>query len=355
MSSLLAPFDLLAPASVDEAVRARCARPESRFLAGGTDLVANLRHGLGQPTALIDLTAIDELGEIRIDNGTWRRPFSAGAPASRPRRVSWLRIGAGVTLATLESHPDVIAHAAILARTAAMVAAPAHRNAATIGGNLCLDTRCVFYNQSDWWRAANGFCLKLGGDTCHVAPTGQHCHAAYAGDLAPALLVLGAEVEIAGSQGRRTLPLTDLYGANGRAHLRLAAEELLVAVRIPLLPVVADYAKARSRGAIDFPLAGVAVALQRDRDTLTMLQVALTGTASRPFLLGGTDELVGRALDEAALSHLDKLVQKQVSPMRTTVAPAHYRRRVAAALAIRLVRALYGTAVQSSKGAGRRV
>jgi 4-hydroxybenzoyl-CoA reductase subunit beta len=343
MTAPLSPFELLTPASVDEAVMMRQSQPESRFLAGGTDLVANLRHGLGQPTALIDLAGIRELREIRIDSGTWRRPF-VGAPPRRPLHASWLRIGACVTLAQLESHPDVSARAAIIVRAAATVAAPAHRNAATIGGNLCLDTRCVFYNQSDWWRAANGYCLKLGGNTCHVAPTGAQCYAAYSGDLAPALMVLGAEAEIAGGHGRRTLPLTELYGANGRAHLRLAADELLVAVRVPLVPIVADYAKARTRGAIDFPLAGVAVALQRDGEALAMLRVALTGTGSRPFLLLGTDELAGRPLDEAALAKLGKMIQSQVSPMRTTMTPAHYRRRAAAALAVRLARTLYAAA-----------
>lgn len=333
MTGLLPNFDLLAPASVDDAVRARQARPESRYLGGGTDLVANLRHGLGRPTALIDLAGIDELREIGIAGGC-------------------LRIGAGVTLATLERHPVVAAHAAILARAAAAVGAPAHRTAATLGGNLCLDTRCVFYNQSDWWRATNGFCLKHKGDICHVAPTGTRCHAAYSGDLAPTLMVLGAEVELAGGAGRRRLPLADLYVDDGRAHLGLAADELLVGLRVPLDVLAADYAKARVRGAIDFPLAGVAVALRRERDTLTVLRVALTGTGSRPILLAGTGELTGHPLDEAVLVRLDKLVQKQVSPMRTTVAPAHYRRRAAAALALRLTRTLYASAESLQHQAG---
>ncbi len=223
MTGLLPAFDVLTPESVAEAVRTRQAFPESRYLGGGTDLVANLRRGLGEPTALIDLTSIGELREIRIEGDR-------------------LRIGAGVTLMALERDPDVAKHAAVLARAASTVAAPAQRSAATVGGNLCLDTRCVFYNQSDWWRAANGFCLKKKGDICHVAPTGARCHAAYSGDLAPALMVLGAEVEIAGGRGRRTIALTDLYADDGRAHLTLAPDELLVAVTLPIAPVAADYA-----------------------------------------------------------------------------------------------------------------
>lgn len=344
MTSLLPPFELVTPTSVDEAVMARRAQPQSRFVGGGTDLIANLRRGLGRPAALIDLTGIGELREISVEPGPWPKAFAGIGPTRRQRHISWLRLGACVTLARLESDPEVATNLPILIRAAGTVAAPAHRSVATIGGNLCLDTRCVFYNQSEWWRAANGFCLKLGGNTCHVAPTGVSCYAAYSGDLAPALMVLGAEVEIAGDQGRRALPLGDLYGANGLAHLRLAPDELLVAVRIPLVPVAADYAKARVRGAIDFPLAGVAAALRRDRGTLAMLRVALTGTGSRPFLVLGTDELVGRPLDAAGLAQLGKLIQSQVSPMRTTMTPAHYRRRVAAALAVRLVRTLFEAA-----------
>ena len=323
---VLPPIDLVRASSIAEAVRARIVRPDARYLAGGTDLIANLRRRIGEPSALIDIAGIPELREIRT---------SAGG----------VSIGAAVTLHEIEQNPSLQREFPILARAAVSVAGPAHRVGATVGGNLCLDTRCVFYNQSLWWRQSTRFCRKYKGDTCHVAPTGERCHAAFCGDLAPALLVLGAAVDIAGRAGLRRIPLAELYRDEGQFYLRLEPDELLTAIHVPpSRGLKSDYAKARIRGAIDFPLAGVAVALDRQGEALVALKVALTGTNSRPFLLEGTAALVGRPLDQAALQQLDKLVQKQVSPMRTTIAPAHYRRRVAAALACRLAAQLYATA-----------
>ncbi len=315
-------FRLAQPRDVQAAVALRGAQASSRFLAGGTDLVVNLRHGLDTPALLIDLSAIDELCELAVTEG--------GA-----------RIGSGTTLAALSDMPAIRERYRAVAEAAATIAAPGTRALATVGGNLCLDTRCIYYNQSEWWRGSNGYCLRYRGDICHVAPQGQHCHAAYSGDLAPALMIFGAEVEIAGNAGRRTIPLADLYAEDGRAHLTLGAEEIVVAVRLPPDPPPSNYAKARVRGAIDFPLAGVAVALAAENGQVVTLRVALTGTNSRPFLLEGTDASVGRALDEAALQRLERLVQKQVQPMRTTLTSAHYRRLAAAALARRLAADLF--------------
>jgi 4-hydroxybenzoyl-CoA reductase subunit beta len=211
---------------------------------------------------------------------------------------------------------------------------------ATVGGNLCLDTRCIYYNQSEWWRHANAYCLKNRGETCHVAPQGQRCHAAFTGDLAPALLIFGAEIDIVGAGGRRRISLSDLYVEDGKAHLTLAAGELIVAVHLPSDPPSSAYAKIRSRAAIDYPLAGVAVALAASGTIISSLRVALTGTNSRPFLLAGTEEFSGRSVDEKLLAEIDRLVQKQVQPMRTTLTSANYRRVVAAALARRLTASL---------------
>jgi 4-hydroxybenzoyl-CoA reductase subunit beta len=215
---------------------------------------------------------------------------------------------------------------------------------ATLGGNLCLDTRCVFYNQSEWWRRSNRYCLKHGGETCHVAPQGKHCHAAFSGDLAPALLALDATVDVVGHAGPRALPLADLYADDGAAHLRLLADELVVAVRIPTQPPNSrsGYRKARVRGAIDFPLAGVAIWAAFGEGKLNSLRVALTGTNSRPLLLDGTGSLWGMPVDETLLAALGKRIGKQVSPMRTTVVASNYRRQVAVVMAQRLLRELTG-------------
>jgi 4-hydroxybenzoyl-CoA reductase subunit beta len=217
---------------------------------------------------------------------------------------------------------------------------------ATLGGNLCLDTRCVFYNQSEWWRRANAYCLKLGGETCHVAPQGKRCHAAFSGDVAPALLALAAQVEVVGVSGTRAMPLADLYTEDGVRPLTLAADELVVALRVPPQPAGArsGYRKSRARGAMDFPLAGVAAVATFTDGRLDTLRLALTGVSSRPVLLEEADSLCGTAVDEALLAALGKRVNRQISPVRTTASSAYYRRRVAIVLAQRLLRQLASAA-----------
>jgi 4-hydroxybenzoyl-CoA reductase subunit beta len=148
--------------------------------------------------------------------------------------------------------------------------------------------------------------------------------------------VLGAKIDIAGPQGRRQIPLSDLYIEDGKAHLTLADSELIVAVHLPANQPPSTYEKIRIRSAIDFPLAGVAVALAVSGSIISSLRIALTGTNSRPFLLAGTDAFVGRHIDEKLLQEIERLVQKQVQPMRTTLTSANYRRVTASALARRL-------------------
>ena len=322
MNTLLHDFHIVRPRAVEAAIAARRENACSRFLAGGTDLVVGMRRGLAKPETIIDIAGIDELGGMAL-----------GADGAR--------IGAAVTLAEFAADPAIHARYRAASEAAAAVAGPSHRTMATIGGNLCLDTRCIYYNQSEWWRRSNGYCLKHAGDVCHVAPQGNRCHAAFSGDLAPALMALGAAVEIAGPGGRRRMPLCDLYAEDGRAHLMLADDELLVAVFLPPDAPPSGYLKARIRGGIDFPLAGVAVALDVGNRVVKTLRVALTGTNARPFLLAETESFHGRPLDPAALQRLDRLVQKQVQPMRTTLASAQYRRLAASALACRLAARLF--------------
>jgi 4-hydroxybenzoyl-CoA reductase subunit beta len=324
----LAPFVLHKAGTAAQAAALLASLPGARIIAGGTDLVPNLRRGIDSPPALVDISAIAGFAAITRDAQGWR-------------------IGAGTTLAKLAMDEPIARELPALAQAAGSVAGPGHRTVATLGGNLCLDTRCVFYNQSEWWRRSNDYCLKHGGDTCHVAPQGKRCQAAFSGDLAPALIALDASVEIVGHRNTMTVPLAELYADDGAAHLRLAADELIVAVRIPPQPEGSrsGYRKARVRGAMDFPLAGVAMRAALDDGKLTSLRVALTGTNSRPLLLADTDALCGAPIDEAMLAALGKRVGKQVSPMRTTVTASNYRRQVAIVLAQRLLRELAESAV----------
>ncbi len=322
MNPGLNDFSLKRPAGAAEAIALLATHPAARVVAGGTDLLPNLRRGLEKPAMLVDVSRLPGFSAVEVQND------------------GFLRIGAGVTLAALARDPTIAARLPALAQAALAVAGPGHRSAATVGGNLCQDTRCVYYNQSEWWRASNRYCLKRGGETCHVAPQGSRCHAAFCSDLAPVLLAAGAEAELLSVSGMRRLPLVECYRDDGAAHLTFGRTGLLAAVHLPALPVgaVCAYRKARVRGSMDFPLAGVALMLALREGRIAALRVGLSGTNSHPLLLAGTEALVDRAIDEDAIALLGKLVGKQISPMRTTVTPSNYRRQVAVALAKRLLR-----------------
>lgn len=333
----LPEFRLLRPTSLDEMLKARAAHPDSRLLGGGTDLMVNIRRGIVAPPVLIETNKVAELKAIKADAGG-------------------LAIGASVTLAELAAHPDVISHYPVVAQAAGFIAGPTHRNMGTVGGNLCLDTRCIFYNQSEWWRSANDHCLKTTGTVCHVAPKSRGvCFATFSGDLAPALLTLNAEVDLAGAGGRRTIPLNSLYigfarqdipvtetQGDGKFFLALRPGEFVTAVRAKNTKGLRSaYDKIRIRRSIEYPVAGVAVALRREADRLADLRVAFTGTNPRPVLLTGTARLCGGALDDKVFKGLDDLVRDQIMAMKTTFTPGHYRRRVAGVLARRLVTKLF--------------
>jgi 4-hydroxybenzoyl-CoA reductase subunit beta len=323
MMSSLPSFRLMHPTSASGAVVMLCENPASRFIAGGTDLLPNIRRGLLAPPVLIDLGSVDELREFSVD-------------ANRAR------FGAGVTLASLAADPRVLQSLPALAQAALAVAGPTHRTVATLGGNLCLDTRCQYYNQSEAWREGNEYCMKCAGDTCRAAPKSARCFAAFSGDVAPALLALDATVELLGPQGLRRLPIRDFYCDDGMVSLALAADEMLVAVEVPISDGWSSaYDKVRVRGAIDFPLAGIAIALRRDGEVLSGLRIACTGVSSRPELADSLDEVIGKRLDDAAFTMIEKCVRRCVQPMETTVVSVPYRRRVTPVLARRLLQRLW--------------
>jgi 4-hydroxybenzoyl-CoA reductase subunit beta len=330
----LPQFDLVRPNTLDELVKARGAHPHSSVLGGGTDLVVNIRRGIVAPQVLIDINGVTELRAIKADARS-------------------LEIGAAATLAEVAVHPGVVRYYPVVAQAAAHIAGPTQRNMGTVGGNLCLDTRCIFYNQSEWWREANHHCLKTTGDICHVAPKSRGvCFATFSGDLAPALLTLDAEVDIASPAGSRSMPLADLYigfarqdepitetRGDGKYFLALRPGEIVTGARVKNTPGLRSaYDKIRIRRSIEYPVTGVAVALRREGEKLVDLRVAFTGTNPRPVRLSGTEKLCGGPLDERVLDGLDALTRDQIMAMKTTFTPGHYRRRVAGVLARRLVK-----------------
>lgn len=315
MSEPLPDFRLIRPETLDQALSA-LAEPGAKPMAGGTDLVVNMRRGLVDAPILVDLSRIEGFAAIDLsDDG--------------------MTIGAGVTLETLAANDGIAARYKAVHDAANVIAGPGHRAAATVGGNLCLDTRCLYYNQSHWWRKSNDFCLKYRGDICHVAPKGNRCRAAYSGDLAPALMVFGAIVEIAGPDGRRSLPLSEMYREDGTDYLTLAPGEIVTSVRLPASSAQSAYEKIRVRGAVDFPLAGVAIACDGTAEGTRSLRLAVTGTNSMPLEIEVADLAADGDADQFC-TDLEKTVQKAVSPQRTTTTQPHYRRLAASALARRL-------------------
>src|SRR5215471_19870705 len=333
----LPEFQLIRPTTLDELIAARAVHPQARLLGGGTDLLVNIRRGIEAPPVLIETTRVRELRALTVD-------------------AHALHIGASITLSELASHPEIRKFYPVVAQAAGVIAGPTQRNMGTLGGNICLDTRCIYYNQSEWWRAANHHCLKTTGSVCHVAPKSRGvCFATFSGDLAPAFMTLGAEVDLAGPAGKRTIALEDLYigyarqdrpitgsEGDGKYYLSLRPGEFVTAVRASnTAGLRSAYDKVRIRRSIEYPVTGVAVALRRQGDVLADLRVAFTGTNPRPVLLKGTAELCGGPLEGRVFDGLDALVRDQIMSMKTTFTPGHYRRRVAGVLARRLAARLF--------------
>jgi 4-hydroxybenzoyl-CoA reductase subunit beta len=284
-----------------------------RVLAGGTDLIPSMRQKLFEPEYVLDLRAISALRGIqKLVDGS-------------------VEIGALTTLREVERSAFLRAHYPVLSEAAATVASPVLRNMGTIGGNICLDTRCLWYNQSLTWRKGCGFCIKKDGDLCHVAPGGTKCWAAFSGDTPPALLCLQAEVEIASAGGLRRVRLCDFYTGLGDTYRKLQPNELVTRVFLPA--ATADftgvYRKLRVRGSIDYPLAGVAVALKRSNGHIADARVGITAVNPAPMLVNGVAELLaGKELDSALAEAIGDLAARTAKPLTTSALTPEYRREM---------------------------
>jgi 4-hydroxybenzoyl-CoA reductase subunit beta len=344
MTYAVHPFELHHPATVEEAVALAGAHPDAMYLAGGTDLVVNLRKRLHEPGHVINLRGLDELRGVSEAGGR-------------------LTLGALTSIAELATDPLVRRHLPILAEAASVVAGPTIRGMGTLGGNLCLDTRCRYYNQSYFWRQANDYCLKKDGDVCHVAPGGSFCWAAYSGDTGPVLLMLDAELELAGPQGPRRTSLREFYGSDGRWSVGSEPGgkqpgELLLRVHVPIPEPGwrGAYEKLRVRDSIDYPLVGVGLMARfngKGAATLAGLRLGLTAVNPRPELVKGLEEFQGRAFDLGVLEGLQRKANKTGKPMRTAVADPTYRRSMIGALiakaAVRLVPELRDALAEQEK------
>jgi 4-hydroxybenzoyl-CoA reductase subunit beta len=310
----LPEFKLLRPRRIEDAMRYLGEHAGNvRVLAGGTDLIPSMRQKLFEPEYVLDLRGIAELRGIK------------------PQPDGGVVIGASTTLRAIERSDCLRQHYSVLAEAAATVASPVLRNMGTIGGNICLDTRCLWYNQSLTWRKGCGFCIKKDGDLCHVAPGGTKCWAVFSGDTPPALLCLNAEIEIANAAGTRRISLSDFYTGLGDNYRKLQANELVTRVFLP--EVSADYRgvyrKLRVRGSIDYPLAGVAVVMKRSNGYISDARIGITAVNPAPLLVKGAAELMaGKTLDETLAETVGDLAARTAKPLTTSALTPEYRREM---------------------------
>lgn len=332
----LPQFGVELPETVDAVVALLRDNPGARIVAGGTDILPNLKHRLDEPPKLISLAMVRELRTVELDTSG---------------EGSDLVIGAGMTLTEVSEHPLVREHFPSLAKAAGLVASPLIRNMGTIGGNLNLDTRCRYVNQTHFWRQAlGGGCLKSEGNVCHVVPKGRNCVAAMSSDCVPVLISQGAVIEQVGTAneaGKRSVPAAEYFRADGLRHTVREDGELTVAIRLPLpsTPRRSAYAKWSVRQSIDFPLVSVALRFDLDQDSAHGVVQGLTVVAgvlgAKPRLVTKLDDAIGKKLSDPALSRIvSERVHKQCKPLENVPFEAPYRRQMLAVYTRRAIEEL---------------
>lgn len=333
----LPPFTYHAPETLNDAVRLLANHhPEDMMLvAGGTDLYPNMKRRQFEPKHVVGLRHLRALRELTGD------------------AQHGLTIGAGLTLTQLSQHPDIVAGYPALATAASLVSTPQLRNMGTIGGNLCVDTRCNYYNQTYWWRQAIGFCLKKDGNTCWVAPGSARCWAVSASDTAPVMMALNAQVRLLGPQGERVLPVAELYRDDGMVYLGKRHDEILTHIMLPAAAGLRmQYFKLRRREAFDFPILGVAVALRLDdQQRCTDARIVLGAVTSAPLSARvAADLLIGQRLTSEVIDAAAEAAFKPAKPLDNTDLMLSYRKKMVRVHVARVLRQLAGLPHQPTNG-----
>ncbi len=302
----LPPLELRRPTTVgDAAAMLAAAGDAARLVAGGTDLWPNMKRRHQRADTVISLTGIDTLRGIRLE-------------------AEALRIGATTTLSAIVRDARVRQAYPGLARAVASISSPPLRNMGTLGGNLCVDTRCTYYNQSEEWRRAIDYCLKEAGEICWVATKSPRCWAHSASDAAPMLCALGASVQLASEHGERRLPVADLYRDDGIDYLAKHPHEIVTDVRVPAASESgrcrSAFWKLRRRGAIDFAVLSVAAAVWLSADgRVERAALYLGAVGSRPTAVEGAEQvLAGRRLDDENIAAVCRLAHRAARPMDNT-------------------------------------
>jgi 4-hydroxybenzoyl-CoA reductase subunit beta len=329
----LPSFTYRAARSVQEAADLLAAAPgDTMLVAGGTDLLPNMKRRQQTPKILVGLHGIAD------------KPFV---------NVNVFTIGAGVKLSHLVRDQRVRTKLTALWQAASQVATPHLRNMATLGGNICLDTRCNYYDQNYEWRKAIDFCMKKDGKTCWVAPSSPKCLAVSSTDTAPALIALGASVRLVSADGTRTVSVNDLYRNDGINYIARKPTEILSTIQMPALEGWrSTYWKLRRRGSFDFPVLGVAAAAKIDQaGTVEDARIVLGAVASRPILATSAGQsLVGKELSDAAIAEAADLASQPARPMDNTDFSLHWRKRVTRDFVTNALRELRGDDVKRYHG-----
>jgi len=324
-------FEFRTPRTLDEATRILEGEgPKAMPLAGGTDLLPNMKRRQQVPRTLMSLRYIKDLHHVK-----WTPSGS--------------RLGACLTLTEVASDPRFRNGMTALAQAASQVATPQIRNMATLGGNLCLDTRCNYYDQTYEWRKAINFCLKKDGTTCWVAPGSPKCVAVSSTDTAPALIALGARVRLVSRAGEREVLLSDLYNNDGMDYIRRRPDEILAEVLLDSLHSwKSTYWKLRRRGSFDFPVLSVAAAARlSSQDVVEDARIVVGSAASRPLVAGeATKFLLGRSLNSETIAEAAALAARIAKPLDNTDFDMTWRKRVTAEFVSCALREIRGDRVQ---------
>jgi 4-hydroxybenzoyl-CoA reductase subunit beta len=303
----LPTFTYLQPATLKQALAMKAdAGPEGMYVAGGTDLYPNMKRRHQEPKSVIALAGL--------------RALSRGPAVRRSDGPPWISLGAGLTLTAIAGHRKLGAMYPVVARAAELISTPLLRNMGTLGGNLCLDTRCNYYNQSYEWRKAIDFCMKKDGAICWVAPSSPRCWAVQSSDLAPVMVALDAQLVLAGPAGERMVPAARFYHNDGISYLTKQPDEILTEVRLPA-PDGWDavYLKLRRRGTFDFPVLGVAAWVRWDGDVVADARLVLGGVASYPQPVPDAERLLrGTRLDDAVVGAAADAAFRPSKPMDNT-------------------------------------
>jgi 4-hydroxybenzoyl-CoA reductase subunit beta len=304
----LPKFEYFEPKDLKEALSILQNEPAAKILAGGTDLLVNMKHRVECPPVLVNIKRIADLDFMRRDNGD-------------------IRIGALTPLKRLQAESLIVENFPGLAQAASAVGSYHHQVMGTLAGNICQQNRCMYFNQSKWWRSSRPTCYKAGGEICHVVNKKEICYSAYCGDMAPALMVINAKIALQGPDGSKKMPIEDFFSGDGKAPLLKEPGEILTEIIIPKASAdgISTYIKFANRDSIDFPIVGTALwASEKEKQ----YRVAFTAVDRKPLRGKQVEDFLnGKELSAENVKTASGLAAKEARPVKTSVySPSHKRR-----------------------------